>query len=88
MGIIAAGQDPVCFDEVICTLMGFDKRAVPTLGQVRAVKDKYVLPGANAEPLLVSNAPCYNSKRIDEVARKDLLDFIPTSGWKGHIEIK
>lgn len=88
VGIIAAGQDPICFDEVICTLMGFDIKAIPTLTQVRSVKGKFILPGTKAEPMIVSNVPCYDGKKIGEIARKDLLDFIPSPGWQGHIELR
>lgn len=88
VGIIAAGQDPICFDEVICTLMGFDIKAIPTLAQVRSVKGKFMLPGAKAEPMIISNVPCYDGKKIGEIAHKDLLDFIPGAGWQGHIEIR
>lgn len=87
VGIIAAGLNPVCFDEAICTVMGFDVNKVPTLTCARASKGKYKIVSADEVPFIVSNAEQYNGKMIKELSAESVFHFIPSSGWQGHIEI-
>lgn len=84
-GLIVAGDNLLCVDEVICTLMGFDVNKVPVLNCVRNVREYSI--SNNSIPFIVSNCAKYNKKRIGEIDKKDLLSFIPTNGWKGHIEL-
>ncbi len=87
VGIIAAGENPVCFDEAICTLMGFDTAKIPTLERVRSIQGTYRLVEPDEEPVFVSNDAMYDGKTPAELPFDSLLHFIPTAGWKGHIEI-
>lgn len=87
VGMIAAGINPVCFDEAIAGLMGFDKEKIPTLKTARGVK-KYPLITSNAEPVFYSNENKYEQHTPEELSPKERLSFIPSRGWKGHIEIK
>lgn len=86
VGIIAAGFNPVCFDEAIASLMGMDIHQIPTLQSVRAINDLYKLVNSDQQPIFVSNDSALNEKHLQDLRQKDLLHFIPTDGWKGHIE--
>ncbi|MBR0513658.1 MAG: DUF362 domain-containing protein [Clostridia bacterium] len=85
VGIIAAGINPVAFDETITYLMGFDPEKIPTLDSAESVHEKYRLKSAE-EPTVVSNMDYYDGKKPEEIAGEHLLHYIPTDGWKGHIE--
>lgn len=86
VGIIIAGEDIVCFDEVVCKIMGFDIEKIPTLTEARKIK-KYKITDDNSEPYICSNEQEYNDKLLNEIDKKDTFSYIPTSGWKGHIEL-
>ena len=87
IGIIVSGFNLVCFDEVIATIMGFDKDKIPTLVNSRKIKGKFELVNKNDYPLVVSNEEGYNNKDLDKLRATNLFDFEPSSGWKGHIEL-
>lgn len=87
VGIIAAGLNPVCFDETIATIMGMDIEKIPTLQSVRKSKSKYRLIEPSCQPIISSNDAEFNGKRLYELNKTALLNFIPTDGWKGHVEL-
>ena len=86
-GMIIAGKNPVCFDEVIAALMGFDKKKIPTLCLARKVKD-YPLVEKGIQPVIHSNFEQYNERKPDMLSDSDTFGFEPTAGWKGYIEKK
>ena len=77
----------MCFDEAICTLMGFDRAKIPTLERVRGIQGAYRLVDPDVTPVLVSNDALYDGKTPAELPPDALLHFAPSAGWKGHIEI-
>lgn len=85
VGIVAVGTNAVCFDEAISTLMGFDIHKIPTICNARDRKGKYSLVDRDEYPLFISNESLYDSKEPLVVSKK--LDFRPSSGWKGHMEL-
>lgn len=88
IGIIAAGTNGVCFDETIAGLMGFDYKKIPSIVNARHVHGKYKLVKEDEFPVIKSNIDKYNEKKPSEVfSIINSLQFIPTSGWKGHIEL-
>lgn len=87
IGIIAAGSNPLYFDEVITTLMGFDINKIPTLNCLRNTKQLILSSEDVSSIILNSNVSEYAGKRISEIKRTDLFNFEPTLGWKGHIEL-
>lgn len=87
VGTIAIGTNQVCFDEAIATLMGFDISLIPTMSNARNVVGKYSLC-KDQYPLYISNSEKINGKSIDDIRYDDTYKFEPTSGWKGHIELK
>lgn len=86
VGLIAAGTNPICFDEAIATLMGMDISKIPTLSGIRQFPVGQALVPVGEVPQLVSNDPAYHRKYLNELHKPDLLDFHPTTGWSGHIE--
>ncbi len=85
-GVIVVGDNNVCVDEVICTLMGFDMNKIPTLQCIRDIND-YLICHRDTIPYVVSNKREFNEKEINEIDKKELFYFVPSKGWKGHIEI-
>ena len=85
VGMILAGTNPVCFDEVVSTLMGFDYKKIPSIILAQNAKDRLAL--INDETAIISsNSSQYDKKTIDMLSKSDLLYFTPSEGWKGHIE--
>ena len=81
VGMIAVGTNNVCFDEAICTLMGFDPKKIPAIQTARAIKQPYQLADRELQPRLRSNEPRYDGRMPMELKEKDRLHFLPTKGW-------
>ncbi len=86
VGYIAIGENCVAFDETISTFMGFNYKKIPTLYRARNT--------IGNKPLTDSDTPvvCSNEKNLHgvigtEIPEEFRLSFIPTSGWKNHIEL-
>ena len=86
VGIIIAGEDIVCFDEVVCRLMGFDSNKIPTLKEARNIKS-YPITEKNSKAYIYSNVKEFNEKYVDDILVDDTYSYEPTSGWKDHIEL-
>ena len=78
--MIAAGVNPVCFDEAIAELMGFAKGKIPTLITAREA-NRYPLVTSNVEAKFCSNEKKYNQLTPAEIPKKARLNFVPTAGW-------
>ena len=87
VGIIAAGYNPILFDETIATLMGFDYNKIPAIVTARGISGKYKLTN-NKKACILSNDENLSNICLEDFPQYERLDFIPTSGWKGHIELK
>lgn len=87
-GIIAAGINPVCFDEAIATLMGMDIEKIPTLQTVRSITGPYQLVQEAQEPVIVSNDNRLQGKNAAAFPVECRLNLIPSDGWLGHLEKK
>ena len=85
VGMILAGTNSVCFDEVASTIMGFDFKKIPAITRARDAKGRLAL-GNGETAVISSNSSKYNGKSTDMLNKFDLLYFKPSSGWKGHIE--
>ena len=85
-GMIAMSDDLVCFDEAICTILGFDINKIPLYQHIRE-KRKYPLV-LEEEPIIVSNKESINNKTIKDIPKKNTLSIEPSSGWKNHIELE
>ena len=81
VGMIAMGEDPVCFDESIATLMGAKMEYMHSIIRARNLRGKYTITEKDSNPILCSNNSQYNGKSLSELKDEDLLYYIPTSGW-------
>ena len=87
VAMVAAGSDIVCFDEVIATLMGFDVEKIPTIKGIREIKSRYAVAEDTSKAVIVSNIGAYDGKTYEQINKEETLQYEPTSGWKGHIEL-
>lgn len=85
-GLIAIGDSPVCFDEVITTLMGINIQKIPTLNQARVSNSNLKITD-NTSALIISNNTDWNNKCIKDLNKEHILHFIPAAGWKNQIEL-
>ena len=86
LGIIAAGTNPVCFDEIIATLVGFDYHKIPSITRAREANQRYALVDQEVKPVVASNLPDLNGSHLEQIPLIEDFILIPTSGWKSHIE--
>ena len=88
VGIIAMGNNPVLFDEIIATIMGFDVNKIPMFDAVKGYCGKYRYYEKNDVPEVVSNIEAFNDMITKGFSFEQSLKYEPTSGWKGHIELE
>ncbi|MBQ3559437.1 MAG: DUF362 domain-containing protein [Agathobacter sp.] len=81
VGIIAMGENPVCFDDIVATIMGAMVEHIPTLVHAKNNKSKYTfLPAKEAN--IVSNDERWNNKTIKDMNKDSILFFKPSDGWR------
>jgi len=84
-GLVIAGTRAVEVDTVVAGLMGFDFLKIPLIREGWSVRD-YPVCGGELDALTVrSNVPQWAGLAAGQAV--DHLDFMPPSGWKGHIEL-
>jgi hypothetical protein len=54
-GVVAVGEDPVCFNECIATLMGAKIEQIPTMKNARNVHGSYSLTSEKSIAVILSN---------------------------------
>ena len=86
VGIIAVGENPVCFDECIAKLMGAKLDMISTLKHARCPKGTLRFVQDDEEAVIVSNASVWDGKTINTLTADELLYFKPTSGWREAFE--
>ncbi|MBD5471144.1 MAG: DUF362 domain-containing protein [Lachnospiraceae bacterium] len=79
-GTIIMGDDPLKFDRVTCSLMGFDYHLIPTLYNDELL-DTDLSFTDNSELNLISNYENWNKKSIEEIREHYSLEFQPSLGW-------
>lgn len=82
VGIIAVGEDPVCFDECIATLMGAKIEQIPTLVNAREVINQYPLVEKSDYGRIFSNIEKWDRKLYTEILPEDTLKYKPVESWK------
>jgi uncharacterized protein (DUF362 family) len=87
-GIIAMGFNPIKFDKVIASIMGFDYRKIPTIIKASSINNKFKVDDDTNYIVTVSNSSELNNVNGEKLRFIRSFGFEPTSGWKGHIEIK
>ena len=75
------GENPVCFDDIVATIMGAMVEHIPTLVHAKNNKSKYTfLPAKEAN--IVSNDERWNNKTIKDMNKDSILFFKPSDGWR------
>ena len=82
VGIIAIGDDPVCFDEAILWFMGAKKEYINTVNYARRPIGNHKITEPDSKPFILSNKKEIDHKTIDDLSVEEKLYFQPTSGWK------
>jgi len=88
VGMIAIGDNPVFFDEIISYLMGIKMEYAHTIIRAKSIKTKFPLVDEGDKPILISNDVHYNNRYLEELKDEDLLYFIPSSGWEEAFKIR
>ena len=78
-GMIAVGEDPVCFDETICALMGISPSFIPTIVHAREIKQFPLTDESRG--VIVSDDERWNNKTAWKIEREDSLGFVANPGW-------
>ena len=78
-GTIVVGRDPVWFDRVVCSLMGFSYTEIPSLCEY-SQEDQYPISIEN-DYEIVSNNPLWDKQRCETILKENSLEFQPTTGW-------
>ncbi len=81
VGIIAIGENPVVFDEIIATLMGAKLEYINTIKHARKPQGTLNICDEMEKGTIVSNDVLLNGKNIDNLEKKSILYFIPANGW-------
>ena len=84
VGVIAIGEDPVCFDKVICSYMGFDYNRIPAITNAAKIDGKYNF-SESAEPIIVSNLSELNNNSISSLHTENVQHFTPHPAWKEYL---
>lgn len=79
-GIIAMGTDPLFFDRVVCSIMGFDYKMIPSL-YAKDIVESELPVSENTDYEIISNNPEWNEKRCEYIVENSSLKFEPTIGW-------
>jgi uncharacterized protein (DUF362 family) len=80
VGVIAIGENPVCFDEAVCAYMGYDSDKIPAIKNARRMGGKYNFSCAE-DTVIKSNVPSLNGKKPSELTADDTEHFTPSSEW-------
>lgn len=84
--ILMSGYNFLMIDTVMATLMGFDFNKIPQIAKAYNLKEYAISEYSYKDIEIRSNNKIW-LKAIDEIKLRDTLRFIPSSGWKSHIEI-
>ncbi len=82
-GVIIASFSATSSDLVAARFMGFDEKKIPSLNNLKQIS-KYIGPENIDQVKIISTEKKWQLLKTspEKVSKK----FIPTSGWKGHIE--
>lgn len=86
-GIIAMGDNGVCFDEAIATLMGMDINKIPFIRNARNLRTEWPLINNNEKTEIISNNVQWSKKNVLDFDILDTFHLTPSDGWKGNIEL-
>jgi uncharacterized protein (DUF362 family) len=81
-GLLVAGYNPVAVDLVCSRIMGFDYEKIATF-KYALNANKYKIFDDKPDDIEILSDKC---KKLDEVIYIFNCNFIPSDGWRGHIE--
>ena len=87
VGIIAGAFNPLSFDTAICALMGLDWAKIPNIYGAYSISSFPIAEASRESVRIRSNAPEWNGIDPGELTRSKSLQYNPSKGWLGHIEI-
>lgn len=79
-GVIVMGENPLCFDRVVCSIMGFDYKKIPSLYAKELIDSSFSI-SKSEEYEIVSNNNEWNGKTCEYIEKNSSLKFEPTMGW-------
>lgn len=82
VGIIAVGDDPLCFDECIATIMGAKISNISTLTTARNLISGMSLSTPDSVGIIYSNNVLWDGKTCDEINPESTLHFHPIPSWE------
>lgn len=80
VGYLVLGEDSVCVDKLVATMMGADIEKLPVIENADHIHGKLEI-GTKCEPKIVSNNNKINGKSVQDLKVDDKWNFIGTSGW-------
>ncbi len=83
VGIIAMALNPVCMDEALSAIMGFNHSLIPSINNSHKIV--YYNFCEDMETIIRSNNSLYDSKKPHEIEYEDSKKFIPSLGWQGYL---
>ena len=87
VGILIAGFNPLIIDTVLATIMSFDFKRIPHIYQAYKIK-KYPISKFKYEDIkIISNNKLW-ARKVNDIKLEDTLKYMPTAGWKDHIEME
>lgn len=86
IGIIAGSKDPVIFDTVAATLMGFDFKKIPSIRNAYFIKC-LKLTVCDFQFEIYSNKNEWNKIAIKDLQTMNPFRFKASKGWMNHIEL-
>ncbi len=78
-GTIVLGTDPVWFDRIVSSLMGFPYMEIPSLC-CYSKEDRYPI-SSESTCEIVSNNLKWNGQTCENIEKESSLEFQPTMGW-------
>lgn len=85
-GIIMAGINPLAVDTVAAGIMGFDYNKIPHIKRAYSIRTYPICSFAPEDIIIHSNTPEWMD--LSCIKYDNTLKYKPSSGWKGHIELK
>lgn len=81
-GMIVIGEDPLCLDRTVCSIMGFDYGKIPSLTGRYLTEGIYAISKKNVTPEIISNNNEWCKQDTCAVTKLPVLHFQPARGWE------
>ena len=78
--LVVLGDDPLYFDRVVCSIMGFNYKLIPSLSSPQITQCEHSISNEK-EYHIISNNKQWNNNSCEEIFEKYSVEFQPTMGW-------